>query len=357
MPDEPQIEANPGELPPSGFDARAISRAPTSFEKYADRVFRCLCYAVTVGVILSVTFIVLTIAYRAMPAVREQGTAFLTGSVWDPNAETYGILPHIWGTFYSSSIALLFASVLGVSVAIFLSEGFLSGFVFRVLSLFGLQFKPFLRAIPDRLEHTFKTLVELLAAIPSVVYGLWGIFVVIPWIRPYCHWLHAHAGGFPLFGTDLSGPGLLPAALVLAIMVLPTITAIARDALVLVPQKIREASYGMGATRWQTLTTVVLPTASPGIVGGIILGFGRALGETMALAMLLGNANKISVSIFAPGNTLAALLANNFPEANRKEAGVLMYAALILLAITLLVNVAGNLVLQRANAKFAGRAK
>jgi len=336
-------------------DPAAISRSPTLGELLFDSIFRASTYAVTVGVILAVTFIVLTIAYRAVPAIREHGTTLLTGSVWDPNQSQYGVLPHIWGTFYSSAFALVLASILGVSVAIFLSEGFLSGFAFRVLSIFKLQYRPYIRSIPDRLEHAFKTLVELLAAIPSVVYGLWGIFVVIPWIRPYCHWLHAHAGGFPLFGTELSGPGLLPAALVLAIMVLPTITAIARDALVLVPQKIRDASYGMGATRWQCLTTVILPTASPGIVGGIILAFGRAIGETMALAMLLGNANKISVSIFAPGNTLAALLANKFAEADKQEVGVLMYAALVLLAITLLVNAAGNLVLQRANARFAGK--
>jgi phosphate transport system permease protein len=356
MPVPPDHDTPKGSDEPLGLDAPAISREPTRKEIVVDRSFRTLAYAVTVGVILSITFIVLTIAYRALPAVREHGSGFVTGSVWDPNAETFGVLPHIWGTFYSSALALMLASVFGVSVAIFLSEGFLSQFLFRTLSMFGLQFRPYFRNVPDRLEHAFKTTIELLAAIPSVVYGLWGIFVVIPLIRPWCQWLHAHAGGFPLFGTELSGPGLLPAAIVLAIMVLPTITAIARDALVLVPQKIREASYGMGATRWQTLTKVVLPTASPGIVGGIILGFGRALGETMALAMLLGNANTISVSVFAPGNTLAALLANNFPEANKKEVGVLMYAALILLAITLLVNVAGNLVLQRANTRFAGKA-
>lgn len=336
-------------------DQQTISRPPTKWEINFNNAFRCLTYAVAVGLILSVTVIVLMIAWRAVPAMKDHGPQFLTGRVWDPNTDEFGVLPHIWGTFYSSLLALFAATIFGVSVAIFLSEGFLSGFAFRALSILGLQYRPYFRNIPDRLEHLFKTTVELLAAIPSVVYGLWGLFVVIPLIRPYCDWIYVHAKWVPFFGTELSGPGVLPAAIVLAIMILPTITAISRDALMLVPLKIRDASCGLGATRWQCLLTVVLPTASPGIMGAIILGFGRALGETMALAMLIGNKNDISWSIFSPGNTLAALLANNFPEANAKQVGVLMYAALVLLAITLLVNVAGNLILQRANSRFAGK--
>ena len=192
-------------------------------------------------------------------------------------------------------------------------------------------------------------MIELLAAIPSVVYGLWGLFVVIPLIRPACNWLHLKLGWMSLFSTDLSGPGVLPAVIVLAIMILPTITAISRDALVSVPPKLRMAAYGLGATRWETIIGVILPTASRGIFGGMVLAFGRALGETMALAMLVGNSNQISLSLFSPANTLAALLANNFPEAGPKEVGILMYAALVLLAITLIVNIFGALILQRAS--------
>ena len=162
-----------------------------------------------------------------------------------------------------------------------------------------------------------KNLIELLAAIPSVVYGLWGIFVVIPLLRVPCNWLHDHLGGIPFFGTSLSGPGmLLGSPLVLAIMILPTISAISRDALTSVPPKLREAAYGLGATRWEVILGVIIPTAQTGIVGSVLLAFGRALGETMALAMLVGNANTISWSMFAPGNTLYALLANNFPNAS-----------------------------------------
>jgi len=234
-----------------------------------------------------------------------------------------------------------------VAAAIFLSEGFLGQFVFRILKLRGLELRPVWKYLPDRLEDLLKNLIELLAAIPSVVYGLWGLFVVIPLIRPACNWLHLKLGWVPLFGSALSGPGVLPAVIVLSIMILPTITAISRDALVAVPPKLRMAAYGMGATRWETILAVILPTASRGIFGAIILAFGRALGETMALAMLVGNANRISLSLFSPANTLAALLANNFPEAGPKEVAVLMYAALVLLAITLVVNILGSMILLR----------
>jgi len=178
--------------------------------------------------------------------------------------------------------------------------------------------------------------------------------VVIPLVRPACNWLHLKMGWLPLFGTDLSGPGVLPAVIVLAIMILPTITAISTDALLAVPSKLRMAAYGLGATRWETVLGVIVPTASRGIFGGVVLAFGRALGETMALAMLVGNANQISVSLFSPANTLAALLANAFPEAGPRQVGVLMYAALVLLGITLAVNVIGSILLQRASAAVEG---
>ena len=248
-------------------------------------------------------------------------------------------------------IALVIGSAFGVAAAIFLSEGFLGETVFKGLKAFNLHFHPIWGKLPDRLELLLKNMIELLAAVPSVVYGLWGLFVIIPMIRPAANWLHAQFGWFPLFSTTLSGPGVLPAVLVLSIMILPTITAISRDALVSVPPKLRMAAYGLGATRWETILGVILPTASRGIFGGIVLGFGRALGETMALAMLVGNANRLTVSLFSPANTLAALLANNFPEASPRDIPVLMYAALVLLAITLIVNIVGALVLEKAAGK------
>jgi phosphate transport system permease protein len=178
-----------------------------------------------------------------------------------------------------------------------------------------------------------------------VVYGLWGIYVVIPALRPVANLLHDWLGWIPFFGTSLSGPGMAPAVIVLAIMVLPTVAAISQDALHLVPYRTKEAAYGMGATRWEAILRVILPTASRGIFGAMVLGFGRALGETMALAMLIGNANQISLSLFSPANTLASLLASNFPEAGAVEIQALMYAALALLAITFVVNVVGTLIM------------
>src|SRR5262249_25539615 len=180
---------------------------------------------------------------------------------------------------------------------------------------------------------------------------LWGIFVVIPAIRPFCNCLPASFGWFPLFSTPLLSVGMLPAALVLAIMVLPTVGAISRDALTSVNPRLREAAYGLGATRWETILGVLLPTATRGIWGSILLGFARALGETMALAMLVGIVHRIGWAGLAPANALAALLANKFPEASsRLELGVLMYAALVLLALTLAVNVLGEWILLRAPA-------
>lgn len=273
-----------------------------------------------------VVAIVLEIGVKAIPGIQKYGLDMLTGTVWDVGQQQFGILPAIWGTLYSSLIALLIGGFFGISMAIFLTQDFL----------------------PPRLAAVFRTIVELLAAIPSVVYGLWGIFVVIPFIRPLTDVLNESLGWIPFFSSTLSGPGLLPAALVLAIMILPTIAAVSQDALRSVPLKTKQAAYGMGATHWEAILKVMVPTAATGIFGSLVLGLGRALGETMALAMLVGNSNQISLSLFAPANTLAALLALNFPEAGPNEIGVLMYAALVLMLITLVVNILGSMMIMYA---------
>jgi phosphate transport system permease protein len=326
-----------------------ISRPPTGLEKFFNISFRVSAYAFGWLTVIVVLYVIGKISWEAVPAMQEHGLGFITGRTWDANTGEYGILPEIWGTLYSSVLALIIGTLFGVSVAVFLAEGFLSGFVFWVLKFFGLQYHSVLGKLPDALEQLLKNLIELLAAIPSVVYGLWGIFVLIPLIRPACNWLHNQFEWIPFFSTSLPGPGMLPAALVLSVMILPTISAISRDALVAVPPKLREASYGLGATRWETILAVIVPTAGTGIFGAVILAFGRALGETMALAMLVGNSNEMSLSLFSPANTLAALLANNFPEAGEKDLPVLMFAALVLLVITLVVNILGAWVLQRAS--------
>jgi phosphate transport system permease protein len=307
--------------------AAAIATPPSAFDRAFDRGVRIATLAFACLVIALVTYIVLKIAWTARPAVDRFGASLLTATTWDTNRELFGLLPAIWGTLYTSILGLAIGTFFGLSIAIVLSQDFL----------------------PPTIETVLKNLIELLAAIPSVVYGLWGIFVVIPAIRPAATWLSDHLAWIPLFGTPLRGPGVLPASIVLAIMVLPTVSALSREALLAVPSKIKEAAYGLGATRWEAILGVLVPTALTGIVGSIMLGFGRALGETMALAMLVGNANEISVSLFSPGTTLAALLALNFPEAKGAEAQVLMYAALVLLAITLAVNVIGTAIVTRAS--------
>jgi phosphate transport system permease protein len=320
---------------PFATESRAgdvITTPPSFFDVFLDRSFRGLTIAFAWLTVLLVLYILWEVGGSAIPAMQKYGLSFITSTAWDVNREQFGVLPEIWGTLYSSLLALILGGFFGVSIAIFLTQDFL----------------------PPTIEVIFKNIVELLAAIPSVVYGLWGIFVVIPAIRPLANWLHESLGWIPFFGTSLSGPGILPAALVLTIMILPTVSAISRDALSSVHPRIKEAAFGLGATRWEAILRVILPTAAAGIFGGLVLGFGRALGETMALAMLVGNSNQLSISLFSPANTLAALLALNFPEAGKVEEGVLMYAAVVLMAITLLVNIGGTLILRRTTANLTG---
>jgi phosphate transport system permease protein len=323
----------------SETDKKLIAQAPGTADRIVDRVFRGATVLFSWLTIVLVVVIVLEIAGKAMPAIQQHGTSLLTSTTWDSNRGQYGILPEIWGTIYSSVLGLVIGSAFGIAIAIFLTQDFL----------------------PPKVELVAKNVIELLAAIPSVVYGLWGIFIVIPMMRPTANWLHEHLADVPLLGrlfsTPLGGPGMLPAAVVLAIMILPTVSAISRNALVSVPHKLKEAAVGLGATKWEAILGVIVPTASSGIFGSIVLAFGRALGETMALAMLIGNSNQLSVSLFSPGDTLAALLANRFPESTVDEKQILMYAALVLLGITLIVNCLGAAILNRASARLSGISK
>jgi phosphate transport system permease protein len=271
---------------------------------------------------------------KAFPAIRRFGPAFLTGIHWSPNRDVFGVLPVILGTVESSLLALTLALPLGLAIALFLSEDFL----------------------PDPVRRTIRFVVELLAAIPSVVYGLWGIFVIVPLVQEYggffSKWWLAKTGTMiPVYGNSL-----LTASLVLALMVLPTITAISRTALVAVPKTLREGAYALGATRWEAILGIIVPTAAPGILASTILAFGRAMGETMAVAMLIGNSQRLSWSLLSPSNTLAALLANQFAEAEGIQISALMYAAALLVLLTLVVNMAGEAVLRRMQRTTSGLA-
>jgi phosphate transport system permease protein len=316
----------------SGYSSKNNPTGSRSIlEKNLDRGFIWLTIAFAVGIGLILVSIALTVAAGSFPAIQEFGLNFMTGSSWNPVRNEFGALPVIYGTLVSSAIALLIAIPLGVGTAIFLSEDF----------------------IPLKIRTILVFLVELLAAIPSVVYGLWGIFVLIPLIRPFGEWLHANLGWIPLFSTPPAGPGMLPAGMVLAIMILPIITAISRDSLASLPPDLRQASLGLGATRWETIFRVLIPAAFSGIVGGIMLALGRAMGETMAATMIIGNANKISASILEPANTIASLLANQFAEASGMQVSALMYAGLVLMILTLIVNVMAEYIVNQVKAKYS----
>lgn len=308
------------------WGGESVASPPSRGDVYFDKVFRGVAYGFAALTIVLLGWVVLQIGAKAVPALRDYGPGLLTSVDWDVNKKLFGLLPQIWGTLYSSLLALILGGFFGVTIAIFITQDFL----------------------PHAVEVVLKNIIELLAAIPSVVYGLWGIFVLIPILRPLADLLHHYFGWIPFFSTDLMGPGLFPAALVLSIMILPTVAAVSQDAFRAIPHKTKEAAYGMGTTRWEAILRVMLPTASGGIFGALVLGFGRALGETMALAMLVGNANKISLSLFSPANTLAALLALNFPEAGKDEIEVLMFAAIVLLVITLVVNVLGQCIINHS---------
>ena len=269
-------------------------------------IAKILAFAIA-GVLFWIT---IQVAIAAMPAVQEFGLKFMSTSSWNPVRKEYGVWPAIYGTLVSSFIALAISVPIGLGVAIFLSEDY----------------------FPPAVQRVIVFLVELLAAVPSVVYGLWGIFVLIPFLK-----------GF----TPLRGPGMLPAALILSVMILPTIAAIGRDAITNVDIGLRQAAVGLGATRWEAILKIILPAASSGIIGGIMLALGRALGETMAVTMLIGNSNRVNASVFEPSNTVSSLLANQFAEASGLQVAALMYAALILFFITLVVNVLAQLLVTK----------
>ena len=294
--------------------------------------FRMLCWVASVLTILLLAFIIGEILIKAWPAVTKFGFGFISGIQWSPNRDVFGVLPVLIGTAASSVLALLLALPLGLAVALFLSEDFL----------------------PLGIRQTIRFVVELLAAIPSVVYGLWGIFVVVPIVQTYGGILSDKLGFIRIFEGPAYGNSLLTASLVLSLMVLPTITAISRNALVAVPYTLREGSYALGATRWETIFGVILPTAAPGVVAASILAFGRAMGETMAVAMLIGNSQRLSWSLFSPSNTLSALLANQFPEADGIQVSSLMFAAALLVLLTLAVNMIGEAVLRNTQRATVG---
>ena len=283
----------------------------------ADRVYRGVLTALALTLPLLLLALVGELVVSAWPAIARFGFRFLWSSVWDPVAGVFGAAPMIFGTLASSLLALLIAVPLALGVAIFLTE-----------------------FAPKWLRQPIAFLVELLAAIPSVVYGLWGVFVLIPFLRGYVvPPLRAALGWTPFFQGVFYGNSLLAGGVILAIMIVPYIAAVSREVLLAVPTSQREAALAMGATRWEAVRSAVLPYGRAGLIGAVILGLGRALGETMAVTMVIGNRHDISVSVLQPAYTMAAAIANEFSEATTATyQSALMEVGLILFVLTVAVN-------------------
>ena len=301
-----------------------------------DRVYKGAITFFALCVPILLLLVAWEVAAAGWPTFRRFGLSFLTSSTWDPVTEQFGAAPAIFGTLVSSLIALLIATPLALGVSIFLSE----------LS-------------PRWLRQPVAFLVDLLAAIPSVVYGLWGIFVLLPLLRdPIMPFLRETLGlgATPLFAGPAYGPSMLAAGLILAIMVLPYIASVSREVLLAVPRAQREAALALGATRWEAIWGAVLPYAKSGIIGGVILGLGRALGETMAVTMLIGNRHEISASLFAPGYTMASLIANEFSEASSDvHLSALMAVGFVLFVITIVVNAIARWLVWQVSRGASGR--
>jgi phosphate transport system permease protein len=291
-----------------------------------DRVYRVVLTTVALALPLFLVTLVGQLVVSAWPSIRRFGFHFLWSSVWDPVAGVFGAAPMIFGTLVSSLLALVIAVPLALGVAIYLTE-----------------------FAPKSLRPPVAFLVELLAAIPSVVYGLWGVFVLIPFLRAYVvPPLRSVLGWTPFFSGVFYGNSLLAGAIILAIMIVPYIAAVSREILLAVPGTQREAALAMGATRWEAVWTAVMPYGRAGLLGAVILGLGRALGETMAVTMLIGNRHDIGLSVLQPAYTMAAAIANEFSEATTSlYLSALFEVGLLLFVITVLVNALARLLIWR----------
>ncbi len=308
------LAATPQTQPPAApAERRAMSTGSTG-----DAVFAGLATASGILVLLLLGAIIVMLFVGGLPAFRAFGFDFLTSTVWNPNPahERYGALIPIYGTVVSAILAMLIAVPLAFGIAFFLTE-----------------------IAPQWLRRPVGTAVELLAAVPSIIFGMWGFFVIVPIMSDYVQpWIGDTFGDVPGIGLLFSGApygtGILTAALILAVMIIPFITAVMRDVFLTVPPMFKESAYGIGCTTWEVMRSIVLPYTKASVVGGIMLGLGRALGETMAVTFVIGNANRFSPSLFAPGNTIASLVALQFGEAGT---GTLKLSALLALGFILFV--------------------
>ncbi|HEX8829244.1 MAG TPA: phosphate ABC transporter permease subunit PstC [Xanthobacteraceae bacterium] len=309
----------------SAIRVRALDRF-----RFSDAIFRHLTRAAAIGVLVLLSGVIISLIQGSLPALKTFGFDFLFSQRWNPVTETFGALPAIYGTVLTSFIAMLIAVPVGLMIAFFLTE-----------------------LCPQWLRRPIGIAIELLAGIPSIIYGIWGLFIFAPFLQATLQpFLINTLGDVPLIGLLFAGPpygiGLLTAGLILAIMVLPFVTSISRDVFEAVPSVLKEAAYGLGCTRWEVVRNVVLPYARVGVIGGLMLGLGRALGETMAVTFVIGNAHRISASVLAPGTTISATIANEFTEAvGDLYTSALIALGLILFVITFIVLAAARYMLLR----------
>ena len=302
--------------------------------RFGDLGFRHLTRAAAVAVLVILGGIIVSLVYGSWPAVNKFGVSFLYTEVWNPVTEQFGAIAPIYGTVITSFIAMLIAVPVGLFIALFLTE-----------------------LCPMWLRRPVGIAIELLAGIPSIIYGIWGLFVFAPFLQQYVQPLLIDTvGNIPVVGSLFAGPpygiGILTAGLILAIMVLPFITSISRDVFEAVPPVLKEAAYGLGCTTWEVARNVVLPYTRVGVIGGVMLGLGRALGETMAVTFVIGNAHRIAGSILAPGTTISATIANEFTEAVEDiYTSSLIALGLILFLITFIVLAIARILLMRLNAR------
>ncbi len=287
-----------------------------SKERRSETIFRWLLLSSSFLIILIIFSIALTLVIESFPSIKHNGLSLLTGDIWDPVSEKYSVLPFIVGTFITSILALIISIPFSIAASLYLGE----------------------YAEGKRSSIIIKSVLDLLAGIPSIIYGFWGLMVLVPVVRKFEE----------ILGIPPLGIGIFTASLILSIMIIPYTTSIAREVIRLVPQDIKEAAYSLGATRFEVIRDIVIPYAKSGIFAGILLSFGRAFGETMAVTMVIGNANYIPKSLFAPANTMASVIANEFAEATSDlYLSTLVSLGLVLLITSLVVNSIGRFIITR----------
>ncbi len=314
--------------------SRAAARAPapgawrrTGVGRWADPLFATLAALCGVLVLLVLAYMVISTTGTALPVFSSQGISFVTSTDWDPNQGHFGALSFIYGTVVTSVIALVIAVPLSIGVALFSTE-----------------------YAPKRVRSPLTYAVDLLAAVPSVIYGLWGVFVLLPlFLQPVADFLAMYLGWIPIFKGPASGLSYFGAGIILAIMITPIITALTREVLATVPTADRHAAFALGATRWEMIRAAVLPRSRAGIVGATMLGLGRALGETIAVALLVGSVAKVDASVVRPGYSMAAVIANTFSEATGEHIRALVGIGVVLFVMTVIINMAARAIVWRFN--------